>query len=105
MLTPDDILSFNFYTYGKPYCGSNSAKGLRFRIVQEKRELPLPEGAEEGAKPETEKYFSVSIWPEPFCYEATDPSLIKKTEFPFTKDGYDAVLEHLNSVLEAAPAK
>ncbi|MCR5684072.1 MAG: GNAT family acetyltransferase [Lachnospiraceae bacterium] len=93
MLTSRDILSFNFYNYGEPFTGSLS--GRRYRIKQEKEET----GRDENDKPVYRKYFDVAVWPEPLSYEATDAALIEHTEYPFTEDGYEAVLEYLNAVL------
>ena len=89
-----DILSFNFYTYGQPFCGSY--QGMRYRVQMVKRELPLPEGAEEGAKPEVEKLFTVDVWPEPFAFDVTDKEKIVHTEYPFNEDNYQKVIEYLN---------
>jgi len=96
MIEAKDILSFNFYTYGQAFKGSYS--GMRYLVQMKKRELPLPEGSEEGAKPPVEKYFFVATWPEPFSYENTDESLIKKVEYPFNEESYHEIIDYLNGV-------
>ena len=93
MLTPRDILSFNFYTYGEPFTGSLSGK--RYRIKMEKEET----GKDENDKPVYRKYFTVAVWPEPYCYEATDDALIERTEYSFDEKGYEEVLGYLNDRL------
>ena len=73
MVEIESVLSFNFYTYGKPFTGSDHGK--RFRIVKEERELPgepkeeLPDGEEAEVK--KENVLAVCIWPEPFAYDKT----------------------------------
>ena len=93
-----DILSYNFYTYGQPFFGSY--KGLRYRIQMVKRELPLPEGAEEGTKPEVEKLFTLDTWPEPFAFDRTDKEKIEHKEYPFNEENYNKIIGELNEKLE-----
>lgn len=93
MIEEKDILSMNFYSYGEAFTGSKGKS--RFRIKMEKRET----GKDENDKPVYERYFDVAVWPEPYCYEKTPDELIRREEFPFTREGYEAVLKHLNSVL------
>jgi hypothetical protein len=77
------ILSFNHYKKGKPFTGS--LDGMRYRIIREKAE----------DEDDTDK-FRVDTWPEPLCFEATDPQRITVQRFPFTQDGYEDVIEYLN---------
>ena len=81
----------NFYSYGQPFTGS--CDGMRYRIIMNKRET----GKDENDKPVYEKYFEAATWPEPYSFESTDPGKIEKKEFPFTEEGYEAVLDHLNA--------
>ena len=96
MIEAKDILSFNFYTYGQAFVGSYA--GMRYRVKMEKRELPLPEGAEEGAKPPVEQYFDVATWPEPFAYDVTEPEKIKHVEYPFNEESYHEIVDYLNGI-------
>ena len=80
----------NFYSYGQPFTGS--FKGMRYRIIMEKRET----GKDKDDKPVFEKYFMTEVWPEPYSYEATEPEKISKKEFPFTAEGYDDLIKYLN---------
>ena len=98
LISEKDILSFNFYTYGQPFFGSY--RGLRYRIQMVKRELPLPEGAEEGTKPETEKLFTLDLWPEPFAFDKTEPEKIRHSEYPFNKENYEKIISILNEAIE-----
>jgi hypothetical protein len=83
MIDHNTILSFNHYKKGKPFTGS--LKGMRYRIVKE------------AAKDEddTDK-FRVDTWPEPLCYEATDPEKITVQFFAFTEEGYKDIINYLN---------
>ena len=94
MIGAKDILSMNFYSYGKPFTGS--CTGMRYRIIMQKRET----GKDADDKPILEKYFEVSTWPEPYGFEATAPEKITKTEFPFTEEGYDGIVKFLNDSIE-----
>ena len=94
MIEAKDILSMNFYSYGKPFTGSCS--GMRYRIVMNKRET----GTDDNVKPVYEKYFEVATWPEPYSYENTEDDRIRRNVFPFTEEGYTALLEHLNASIE-----
>ncbi len=91
MIEAKDILSMNFYTYEQPFTGS--CDGLRYRVVMNKRET----GRNEKDEPVYEKYFEVATWPEPFSYDNTEAEKIEKKEFPFTEEGYLAVVEHINA--------
>ena len=86
MIDHTTILPFNHYKKGKPFTGS--LDGTRCRIIKE------------AAKDEddTDK-FRVDIWPEPLCYEATDPGKITTQYFSFTEGGYGDVIDYLNDVL------
>lgn len=86
-ITANDILSYNFYTYGEAFTGSFD--GLRYRIVMNSRE---------NESQDKEKFFSVSVWPEPYSFDHTAPELIKSATFPFTVEGYAQVIDYLNSV-------
>ena len=91
MIEAKDILSMNFYTYEQPFTGS--CDGMRYRVVMNKRET----GRNEKDEPVYEKYFDVAIWPEPYSYENTEAEKIRRTEFPFTEEGYLKVVEYLNA--------
>ena len=83
MIDHNTILSFSHYKKGKPFTGS--LMGMRYRIVKE------------AAKDEddTDK-FRVDTWPEPLCFEATDPEKIQVQYFAFSPDGYSDVIAYLN---------
>lgn len=76
-----DIFSFNYYTYKEPFTGSLNA--MRYRIVRKEKD-------------EGEVVFEVVTWPEPYAEAYTDDSLKSFAEFPFTEEGKEDVVEHLN---------
>lgn len=80
MFNSNTILSFNFYSYGKPFTGSYNGK--RYRIIM--------------VKEEDVKYLKLWIYPEPFSFENTDESLMETSVFEFSQEGYDKLLEYLN---------
>ncbi|MCR4808084.1 MAG: GNAT family acetyltransferase [Lachnospiraceae bacterium] len=86
MIDKNTILSFNHYKKGKPFTGSY--KGVRYRIVKEKAE-----------DQDDNDRFRVDTWPEPLCYEATDPDKIQTQRFVFNEQGYEDVISYLNDFL------
>ena len=76
MIDPKDILSLNFYTYNKPFTGSDT--GMRYRIIKD------------GDS------FRVWVWPEPYSFEATAADLMTEHTEPFSEEGRIAVVNWLN---------
>ena len=60
MIDHNTILSLEHYKKGRPFTGS--LKGMRYRIIKQA-------AADED---DTDK-FRVDTWPEPLCFEATEP--------------------------------
>ena len=83
MIDKNIILSFNLYKKGRPFTGS--LEGMRYRIIKQAAE----------DEDDTDK-FRVDTWPEPLCYEATDPQKITSQLFAFTEEGYEDVIAYLN---------
>lgn len=103
MINQETILSFHYYSYGKPFTGS--LNGKRYRIVKEEIKSDpddVPEGSLDVGKPPkkiVKNYFRVHIWQEPFSFEKTDSSLMLTETFPFSESGFEAVLSYLNEHL------
>ena len=72
-----DILSLEFYKKS-PFFGSH--RGVRFKI----------EKSEDNLK--------CTTWPEPYSFEATDPSLMTYYESTFDDDGLSDITNHINSM-------
>lgn len=89
MITGDDILSYNFYTYGQPFSGSY--QGMRYRAVKTEREK------EDG---ETETVLEACVWPEPFAYEETADRYKTVQDFEMSEDGRLKMLDWLNRQYE-----
>lgn len=87
MITSEDILPFGRFKYPQPYTGS--LKGMRYKIVH-----PKPAEGEENL-------IFVEVWPGPNCYEKTDDELKEKVTFPYSKEGYDAIIPWLNEMYES----
>jgi len=96
-LSEDCIMPLNYYNYKQAFLGSS--KGMRYRINQGSRELPLPEDAKEGDKPPVEKYLTSETWPEPYSYTATDKEKIRCREYPFTQEAYEQLLSDLDAAV------
>ncbi len=77
----NDIFSYNYYTYKEPFTGS--LNGMRYRVSRKE-------------KSEEEVVFEVVTWPEPYAEAYTDDALKEYAEFPFTEEGKEDVVEHLN---------
>lgn len=80
MIEKKEVLSFNYYTYGQAFTGSDAGK--RYRIIKEDRE--------EGS------VFLVSVWKEPFSYENTPGEEILEKEFDFNPEGLDLAIQFIN---------
>lgn len=86
MFDSNTILTFNYYSYGKPYTGSFNGK--RYRIIK------VTEGSQEEKNEIS--YLKLWIYPEPFSFENTDESQMETAVFDFTQEGYDQLLQYLN---------
>ena len=97
MIQPEDVLSFNFYTYGQAFSGSDA--GMRYRLIRRKAVKD-----EEGQVTVPEALMAW-VWPEPFSFEATDKELITEQAFPFDEEGRLAAVAWLNEQRESRPWK
>ncbi len=91
----DTVLNINFYKKGNPYYGS--LRGMRYRLIKTREEAG--EG-EEAPDPE----FTLSIWPEPLCFEDTAPELIRTFTFPYDEEGRRAAVDKVNEMYQAEKA-
>ena len=80
MIEKNDILSMAFLKKEK-FTGSYF--GMRYQIEKIDREEV--------------QYLLVTIWPEPFSFQATDDALKQKKEFDFTEEGRCLAIEWLNN--------
>ena len=81
MIEKDKILSLEFYNYKGIFSGS--LKGMRYRIEKIKQE------------DETDK-FLVSVWDEPYSFDATPEEKIVQKEIVFSEEGRGEVVKWLN---------
>ena len=92
MIERKRLLALDYYKK-EHFSGSDAGLNMRYRI--ERYVAPLPENAPEGAA--SEPVFRATIWPEPYSYEATDPSLFITHEEPFSEEGLNALVDWMNS--------
>lgn len=83
MLTRADFLSLNFVKK-EDYAGSY--QGLRYMLHQE--------------DVEDEKKLRAYIWPEPFCFEATEDEKKLSELFEFSEDGLAKAIDWMNAHYE-----
>ena len=88
MVDIKDVLSFNYYTYKKPFTGSDNGK--RYRIVRLEKEVQ----AGEGTEPEKEVVFKAFL-----AFEKTPEEEILTKEFDFTPSGLEQVVDWINTTM------
>lgn len=91
-VTYETVLNINFYKKKKPFYGS--IRGMRYRLARE------ADKDEEGN--ESNERFKLSVWEEPFCYEATEPEKIKDFIFDFDEEGRKKAVDKINEEYNAA---
>lgn len=79
MLDHENLLSFNFYTYGGVQTGDHH--GMRYRIKRT------------GDKPDFS--LTASVWPEPFSYDVTPKEKITEKVFAYSEDGRRLAIDWL----------
>ena len=89
------FIKLKYHFYGQRLV--SSYKNMRF-IIHRKPLINIFDHPEEKDNPDAKIYGA--CWPEPFCYEATDPQLIESVEYPFTDEGIEKLREWLNDKYE-----
>lgn len=84
MVTEESVLTLEYYNYKGVFTGS--MKGIRYRI--------------EKLQEETEVYFWVHIWDEPYSYEATSKEEMVERKFAFSYEGRKELVEWINAYYE-----
>ncbi len=75
MIQREDILPLSFIKKS-PYTGS--CRGKRYRLEQSESEL------------------LATFWEGPFCYDKTDPAIMKRQGFPFSEEGIEEAILWMN---------
>ncbi len=83
------LYTIGYYEYGEAYYGSEN--GLRYRVARE----PLENVRYTPPEKRGEAVLLASVWPEPYGYGATDESLIRNHEFPFSREGLEEAVKWL----------
>ena len=98
------LLALDYYKK-EHFSGSDADRNMRYRI---ERIVPEADGAgddgavTDGAKDGSagsspaEPLFRVTVWPEPYSYEKTDPSLFLTHTAPFSEDGLCSLVDWMN---------
>ena len=86
MLTGIPLL--RYFKNKNAYSGAH--KGMRYFLEPVKQKEKLPDGTEK----ETSS-LHVTIWPDPWALEKTDPALHIRQEFPLTQEGINAAAQWL----------
>jgi hypothetical protein len=90
-----DSYGLTWYEHGQPYFGSHA--GMRFRLARD----PMEDCALTPPEKKGEAVFVATIWPEPYCYEATPEEKKISAQFPFTVEGKEAMVDWLNAQYES----
>ena len=93
MVDIKDVLSFNYYTYKKPFTGSDNGK--RYRLVRFEKEIQ----GEEGSEPAKELVFQAALWKDFLSFENTSNEKIRFKEFEFSPRGLEKVVEWINDTV------
>ena len=95
MIERKDVLSFSFYKL-EAFTGSDG--NMRYRIEKAEEIVPSADGQEiEEGQEEKETYLRTTIWPGPYCYTATDPSLYIVHRSNFSEEGICEAVDWMNS--------
>ena len=91
MLKPQELFGLAHYDYGEAYFGSRGGK--RFRLAREPlkdvRFIPVSER-------DPQERLLATVWPEPYSYADTDPSLMTSERFMPTEEGYLEAVKWIN---------
>lgn len=91
MINRESLLAFEFYKK-KPFKGSD--QGIRYMVVKEERTVPATDAEAEETK--TTQVLTAYLWPEPFCFEATDDAKKIHCDFPFSEEGLCSAVDWMN---------
>lgn len=92
MLTGVPLL--HYFKNKNEYSGSHS--GMRYLFTPGKRKLT----AEDGTETE-QAILTVTIWPDPWALERTDPALRRASVFPLTEEGRAQAIALLTECYES----
>lgn len=90
-----DSYGLTWYEHAQPYFGSY--RGMRYRIARSPMEDVFLTPPDQKGEAE----FEVIIWPEPFCFEATEDEKKTTKTFPFTVEGKEQMIDWLNEQYES----
>ncbi len=86
MIDRKRLLALDYYKK-EHFSGSDSERNMRYRI--ERVEIKDDENSS--------YMFRATLWPEPYSYEATDPSLFITHDEEFGEEGLNALVDWMNA--------
>lgn len=89
-----DSYGITYYEHGQAYLGAH--RGMRFRIARS----PMEDVFLTPPDKKGEAVFEATVWPEPFCYEATMEEAKTTETFPFDAEGKEQMVTWLNEQYE-----
>jgi len=92
-----ELFGLNHYRYGEAFFGSY--RGMRYRLASDPFKRLRPDESAEGMG------LVATVWPEPWSYASTDPSLMISEHFDFTKEGYEQAVAWLNEQYDKDPER
>lgn len=92
MLTGIPLL--HYFQCKNEYSGSHS--GMRYLLTPGKRTVTAPDGGEQE-----QAVLTVTIWPDPWALNRTDPALRQTAVYPLTEEGRAEAIASLAAAYEA----
>ena len=92
MIEAKELFGLNHYRYGEAFFGS--FRGMRYRLAADPFKRLRPGESTEGMQ------LIATVWPEPWSYAGTDPSLMVSEHFDFSEEGYERSVAWLNDQYE-----
>ncbi len=89
-ITDQDLLGFSHYRYGLPFFGS--FRGMRYRVERD----PLKDPEDEEEKKKTVPALLLTLWPEPFSFDASKEEERESFRFSFSEEGFSELVRCLN---------
>ena len=84
------FFNLSHYEYGEAYFGSH--KGMRYRLARE----PLENVKFTPVDQRGPATLMATVWPEPYAYCKSDPSLMRSENFEVSQEGLEEAVKWIN---------